>query len=678
MSLRARLLVGMAVVGVVLVVAAVVITRSTESYLVERVDAQLAAARSSVGRLRARRTARRRRTPAEPGNTFYFGDVDGDDVAIDTRRRFALRRLRLFPPSTRIKRSRAPATRRAVHGRHRSAVGHPVSSARHPRAVADGRIVAALSLADVDASVSRLIWVEVIVTGLVLGILGARHVVGHPPRRTSGEADDGDGDSDRRWRSLAPCADRTRGHGGGRARRRAQHDAGSHRGSIRRAIAPRRRGCASSSPTRSHELRTPVATIRGYAELYRRGGLEEREELRQAMRRTEAETLRMGSLIDDLLLLARLDQGRPLEQAPVDLGVLAVDAAADARAARRTARDCVGVRGSRRDGDEHRLRQLVATSWQRARHTPPTLRSRHACAATTARCARGARRRSWHVARRGRAFERFYRATLEVPPPRRLRARTRDRAAIVDAHGGTVPRHRLAKARRCACSCHAGHHCGRIAAVDRPQMRMSGPVLDAPDVARSPVSTSSSSAGKSRLDRDRTPAGDGWSRLAADRSTKIEIQFEEHYVRPVWPGAPGAQGCSHLDIWVECPRVCVGDACGATKPSYNRRPDRAGCGSCSIRPAIRSVSGHDVGRDLAEATGLEVLERLHELLAGVHHERSVRRDRLPDRLTPEDENVEVRRVVVLRLVGSDADRRHRRRAPRADRTASGVPSATEP
>ena len=82
----------------------------------------------------------------------------------------------------------------------------------------------------------------------------------------------------------------------------------------------------------SHELRTPVATIRGYAELYRRGGLDDPAQLDQAMRRTEAEVRAMGDLVDDLLLLARLDQGRPLERSPVDLGVLAVGAAADARA----------------------------------------------------------------------------------------------------------------------------------------------------------------------------------------------------------------------------------------------------------------------------------------------------------------------------------------------------------
>jgi hypothetical protein len=65
------------------------------------------------------------------------------------------------------------------------------------------------------------------------------------------------------------------------------------------------------------------------------------------------------------------------------------------------------------------------------------------------------------------------------------------------------------------------------------------------------------------------PPGDGWSRLRpADKSTKIEIQFEEHYTRPVWPGAPGTQGMQmHLDIWVED----VPPASNGRSPAERRR-----------------------------------------------------------------------------------------------------------
>ncbi|MDF5752871.1 HAMP domain-containing sensor histidine kinase [Spongiactinospora sp. TRM90649] len=79
----------------------------------------------------------------------------------------------------------------------------------------------------------------------------------------------------------------------------------------------------------SHELRTPVATIRGYAELFRRGAAGDQAGLAKAMSRIEAEATRMGALVDELLLLARLDQGRPLERAPVELTELAAEAVAD-------------------------------------------------------------------------------------------------------------------------------------------------------------------------------------------------------------------------------------------------------------------------------------------------------------------------------------------------------------
>ena len=82
----------------------------------------------------------------------------------------------------------------------------------------------------------------------------------------------------------------------------------------------------------SHELRTPLAAIRGYTELTQRMG-DDREAVAQAMSRVASETARMTRLVEDLLLLARLDSGRPLEREPVDLTRLAVDAVSDAHAA---------------------------------------------------------------------------------------------------------------------------------------------------------------------------------------------------------------------------------------------------------------------------------------------------------------------------------------------------------
>jgi two-component system, OmpR family, sensor kinase len=82
----------------------------------------------------------------------------------------------------------------------------------------------------------------------------------------------------------------------------------------------------------SHELRTPLAAIRGYTELTQRMG-DDREAVAHAMSRVASETERITRLVEDLLLLARLDSGRPLEREPVDLSRVAVDAVSDAHVA---------------------------------------------------------------------------------------------------------------------------------------------------------------------------------------------------------------------------------------------------------------------------------------------------------------------------------------------------------
>lgn len=80
----------------------------------------------------------------------------------------------------------------------------------------------------------------------------------------------------------------------------------------------------------SHELRTPLVSLRGYAELYRMGAIQDPEDVAQAMDRIEREAIRMGMLVEDLLELARLDEARPLQLAPLDLLRIAQDAALDA------------------------------------------------------------------------------------------------------------------------------------------------------------------------------------------------------------------------------------------------------------------------------------------------------------------------------------------------------------
>ncbi|TFD85992.1 sensor histidine kinase [Cryobacterium serini] len=123
----------------------------------------------------------------------------------------------------------------------------------------------------------------------------------------------------------------------------------------------------------SHELRTPLASIRGYSELTRRSGQELPPDAIHALGRIESESVRMTGLVEDLLLLARLDEGRELDMQPVDLTRVLVDAVSDAHAA---GRDHVWNLELPEEpieaiGDEPRLRQVIANLLANARvHTP--------------------------------------------------------------------------------------------------------------------------------------------------------------------------------------------------------------------------------------------------------------------------------------------------------------------
>jgi two-component system OmpR family sensor kinase len=123
----------------------------------------------------------------------------------------------------------------------------------------------------------------------------------------------------------------------------------------------------------SHELRTPLTSMRGYAELLRRNPVMSEEDVLLATRRIEEETRRMGVLVDDLLLLARLDQGRPLERAPTDLTAIVLDACADARVVDPARTVTARVDGPVQViGDDLRLRQVLANLVRNALvHTAP-------------------------------------------------------------------------------------------------------------------------------------------------------------------------------------------------------------------------------------------------------------------------------------------------------------------
>ncbi|HTX62311.1 MAG TPA: HAMP domain-containing sensor histidine kinase, partial [Acidimicrobiales bacterium] len=123
----------------------------------------------------------------------------------------------------------------------------------------------------------------------------------------------------------------------------------------------------------SHELRTPLTSIRGYAELLRKGALRDEEARQRALSRVESEATRMGVLVDDLLLLTRLDQGRPLERVPVDLRRIGSEAVEDARAV--DGERPIEFRSSGPvvvTGDRDRLRQVLHNLVRNAlNHTPP-------------------------------------------------------------------------------------------------------------------------------------------------------------------------------------------------------------------------------------------------------------------------------------------------------------------
>ena len=192
----------------------------------------------------------------------------------------------------------------------------------------------------------------------------------------------------------------------------------------------------------SHELRTPLAAVRAYAELFERGADKRPEDLARAMSGISRESERMSELVEDLLLLARLDEGQPLEREPVDLAELAAEAVETARAVDPSRAIDLEVESARVLGDRARLRRVLDNLLGNVRSHTPAGTPAH----VRVRTANGSA--VIEVSDEGpglpageleNVFRRFYRADA---------SRSRDNggvglglsivAAIAQAHGGTV------------------------------------------------------------------------------------------------------------------------------------------------------------------------------------------------------------------------------------------------
>jgi two-component system OmpR family sensor kinase len=322
----------------------------------------------------------------------------------------------------------------------------------------DTLFVRAVSLADVQATTRRLVRLELLVGVLALALMaGAGYVVVRRSLRPLEEVETtaaaiaaGDlsrrvpgGDEHTEVGRLSRAFNAMVGQieAAFRARERSEASARASEDRMRRFVADA-----------SHELRTPLTSIRGFAELYRQGAVSDPAEVDRLMRRVEDEAARMGLLVEDLLLLARLDQQRPLRMEPVDLLHIVSDAANDARVLAPDREVDLDVRAEEPPvvlGDEARLRQVLTNLVSNAlTHTPAgtpvaltvdTVPSPGPGQPGWARIGVHDRGPGLAAEERDRVFERFYRAD-----PSRTRAAGGTGlglsivAALVAAHGGRV------------------------------------------------------------------------------------------------------------------------------------------------------------------------------------------------------------------------------------------------
>jgi two-component system OmpR family sensor kinase len=373
-SLRTRLLLGLlGLVSIGLVASDLITYRFLQSFLMRRLDEQVQAAVDPVA---TRLSADERRSPplnrtAVPGGTY--GAVVANDGNVLVSRPFGYEGEDLeHLPQPKLTvgdlARRQPFTIKAVE---KGAPGYRVIV--EPLSGNTANLVVAVPMNDVVQTLHRLLVIEWVTTVAVLvGVGGLALVVvraGLRPLedigRTAGAI--AEGDLSRRVDRAEPRTEVGR----------LGLSLNAMLSQIQTAFEARQ---ASEERLRrfvadaSHELRTPLTSIRGYAEMFRRGVADRPADLATSMRRIEEESARMGVLVDDLLLLARLDQGRPLERQPVDLAQVAADAVFDARVVEPERRiELHAPEVAIVLGDDLRLRQVAANLLSNARqHTPAT------------------------------------------------------------------------------------------------------------------------------------------------------------------------------------------------------------------------------------------------------------------------------------------------------------------
>ena len=430
LSLRARLLLGVVVLAALGLVAADVATYSSlQSFLLQRVDNTLEADHHGA-----------------ENRDLEHGPPPDEYVQIRTMSG-AVRYTSPVPHFPGTLAPSPPKLPSAIGGLHRQGpdlvryftVPAVTGGGRYRvRASVDGGspylLVIATSLNSVDSTLHRLILIELIATAAVLAALAAVGLwvvrLGLRPLREIELTAEAITAGDLSHRVEHPSPQTEVGRVGSALNEMLDRIEASDR-RLRRFVADA-----------SHELRTPLAAVRAYAELFDRGASAHPSDLERSMAGITRESERMSLLVDDLLLLARLDEGRPLERNPVHLAALVEEAVDAARVVEPERPLELSVEPATVTGDEARLRQVLDNLLANARtHTP-------AGTPVSVELRRVDGQVTLSVADRGpglteeqtsRVFERFYRVDTS-------RARASGGAglglsivvAVVEAHGGTV------------------------------------------------------------------------------------------------------------------------------------------------------------------------------------------------------------------------------------------------